>query len=62
MEIIENNKDGFLIDQRNIGKIVSCIRQLQANQNLYQTISENAKSKAQQFSYSHMVSRIYELL
>ncbi len=61
-EIIENNKDGFLIDQRNIDKIIACIRQLQSNQELYQTVSKNAKLKSQRFNYSEMVSQIHDLM
>ncbi len=61
-EIIENNKDGFLIDQRNIDKIVVCIRRLQSNQTLYHSLSKNAKKKSNQFSYSNMVNQIHELL
>ena len=61
-EIIDDKKDGFLIDQRNIGKIVACIRCLQTDQNLYQTVSANAKKKSQQFNYTKMVDKIYDLM
>ena len=61
-EIVEHRKDGFLIDQRNLNKIVDCIRNLQQDKNLYRFVSENAKRKSQQFNYVNMVTQIHELL
>jgi glycosyltransferase involved in cell wall biosynthesis len=61
-EIIEDKKDGFLVDQRNIDKIVTCIRCLQADQELYKFVSKNAKKKSLQFNYSKMVSQIHNLM
>ncbi len=61
-EIIENGKDGYLIDQRNIDEIVSCIRNLQSDNTLYRALSKNAKMKARQFSYTKMIEQIQELI
>lgn len=61
-EIIEHQKNGFLIDQRNIDQIVKCIQLLHSDRNLYNFISTNAKKKSQQFNYHKMVNEIHTLM
>ena len=61
-EIVEHKKEGYLIDQRKLDEIVNCIRKLQEDKKLYQSFSQNAKKKAQQFNYINMVSKIEALM
>ena len=62
VEIIDNKKDGFLIDQRNLRKIVSCIKRLHQNPDLYNYISENAREKVARFRSDKMIDEIYDLM
>lgn len=58
-EIIENGKNGFLVNEQN--QWVICLAKLQ-DQNLYQQISQNSISRALNFSEEKMFSSFDEIL
>lgn len=61
-EIIDHQKNGFLIDQRNKEDLVNCIRKLQSDPNYYNSISKMAKLKSLEFNQARMISQIHKML
>ncbi len=61
-EIIENNKEGILIEPNNKPQILSAIKRIEENNNFRDAIIRNAKQKAQQFSIENTLDNLEKLL
>ena len=48
-ELVDNGKNGFLIDGKNTSKIIQTIRTIKSNTDFYQTLRKNAYSTIQKF-------------
>ena len=61
-EIIKNEQNGFLIDQRNLEDIADQIQELAKNKKLYRRMSHNALQEVTQFSHQKKIAKIKEIL
>lgn len=61
-EIIEDGKNGFLVNKQNDNQMVSCIQQLMENATLRQTMSDNAYHMVQKFSLNDILNQWCEIL
>lgn len=61
-EIVEDQKNGFLIDQREVPQIAETIRRLADNEQLYQRLANQATLTSSQFSYTRMLAQIQGIL
>ncbi len=61
-EIIENGVNGFLIDQRNLNEIASSILDLSQNKEQYDSFSEMALRRANEFNFAKKIEKIDHIL
>lgn len=61
-EIIENNKEGILVQPNNKTEILAAIRRIASDKNFREEIVKNAKEKAKQFSIEKTVDQLEEIL
>lgn len=60
-EIIDNNKNGLLINPKNPRELESAIIKLMKNQKLRKKFERNARKKALQFDYKRIMGKYYSL-
>lgn len=61
-EIIEDSKNGFLVDKTDDDRMIACIQQLMEDAALRQTMSDNAYRMVQQFSLNDILNQWCEIL
>jgi len=61
-ELVEDKVNGYKIDVRNTEKLEAAILELKEDREYYYKVSENAKSKSQEFNYEKMMDKIEEVL
>ncbi len=61
-EIVENEKNGFLVDPYNLTEISDCIRKITSSFNVYKTFALNAKNRAKDFSKDKFLSGIKNVI
>lgn len=61
-EIIENSKEGILVEPNNKFQILSAIEKIDQDKNLREMIIQNAKQKARQFSIENTINNLEKLL
>ena len=61
-EIIQNGKNGFLIENRNKEEMADKINELMINEELRQTIGEKAREESQQYKVEQVEKMWYELI
>lgn len=61
-EIIENGKDGILVEPNNRGEIIAAIKKLDKEKEFRKAIIKNARKKAQEFSIEKTIDNLVKLL
>lgn len=61
-EIIENGKNGFLIDPYNLDEVTDCIKRIMSSFEVYKTFALNAKNRAKDFSKDNFLNGIKSVI
>ncbi|MBU6430867.1 MAG: glycosyltransferase family 4 protein [Patescibacteria group bacterium] len=61
-EIVEDGKDGILIDPDNEGQILSAIKKIAEDENFRDSIVQNAKKKSERFSIEKTLDNLIEVM
>ncbi|MDO8467165.1 MAG: glycosyltransferase family 4 protein [bacterium] len=61
-ELIENNKEGILVEPNNKGQILDAIKKISQDEAFRELIVKNAQEKAQQFSITRTVDNLVKLI
>ncbi len=62
VEIVDNNKDGFHIDPRNIEQVIEKINYFRLNPSIHMEFSERATLKSKQFNYSKYKKELLDII
>lgn len=61
-EIIENGKNGFLVNPYNLEEISNCIKKITSSFEIYKTFALNAKNRAKDFSKDNFLNGIKSVI
>lgn len=62
LEIIQNGKNGFLVDSYNLNEICDCIRKITSDFVIYRNFSMSAKERAKDFNKQKFLKEIKEII
>ena len=61
-EIVENGKEGILIEPNNEGQLLSAIKKIDGDEDFRNSIIKNAKKKSENFSINKTLDRLTEIM